>query len=957
MPRVIVEDFNDVGTWRAVENKGLVSGTWFAQGVFMGASELETSDRGRLGEIRFAFNPKYKGQHSVAFERYKASLSNGFLSKIGFEADSKGLPVSLRFVLADMDHNFYTTDSVPLSGEGWEAYTLDLNADTVPGWNEARPPLSLRRVVLEASEGISGSIYLDNISLYGEFPRKDLIAIKPVYEGISYAPEQSIDLGYQIFNGSASDKALSVSIDVLSVYGKTVYRRTRSLELGSDSAEEVRFAVPELPIGPYAAKITVSDGDTAWSYHDWFGVFIPNNKRINQSPMWFGVQDQAERQAPAESILHLEWMTKLGVDINRIETGGSRFNSDQPLSLELWEPLFSAYEKHNVDILLLFSSMPSNLYSNGGGWRHPPGDYAAFEAYAKLFGKHVAHYPAITYVEFWNEPDIGFFHGTLEDYLKMLKHFYRGFKSEAPHIALTSGGVTVIHPRMKKGFSEGMFIEGVEYYDVANFHAHGIPRQYEERQLLVEQWLEKAGAQKPISNSESGAKSHYDSLEGGLSQAVTLVKKIAYAKSRANSEFYIWFTFQDYWDMDRFADDSYGLITSDNRVKPSFIAYNELIRQLANTVPVGEVTWDEKIRTLHFEREDGKHVYVSWAKDGFQSGSLWLSANGEMKRIDIFGDNEESMHNGVFPISIGRNPVYFVADSEIRLADESERKVQASSEWIVVGEGLTQFPIQMKSSNIELKLLDAEGTVRWSTFVEAFADEEKTVHAELSVSAEGTYPMTLQWGTGEAVEGSFPVTFIKPYLISKTKDGVNGATPGKITLNDRSDVFELSFDPTIPHWKGPEDLSVSAAIAHDGKGLYFLFEVTDDVHVFAEKKNQLWRSDNVQVSVSDGTDYTQFDLGMVEGEPVAWCNRMHSGGPTHQWDIPLEIKRDGNVTRYTCYVPFELLPVSNADEKPSFRIAFLVNENDGQGRVRWMQWYDGVGLGLDVNLHGHVILE
>lgn len=105
----------------------------------------------------------------------------------------------------------------------------------------------------------------------------------------------------------------------------------------------------------------------------------------------------------------------------------------------------------------------------------------------------------------------------------------------------------------------------------------------------MEQWHKEAGLDnKTICNTETGERSSYDPI-GRASQAVTLVKKFVFAKSNPKTEFYMWFfTLQDYWDMDADADDSFGLVTSDNRAKPSFIACNNLIAQLANTTPVGE---------------------------------------------------------------------------------------------------------------------------------------------------------------------------------------------------------------------------------------------------------------------------------------------------------------------------------------------------------------------------------
>lgn len=128
-------------------------------------------------------------------------------------------------------------------------------------------------------------------------------------------------------------------------------------------------------------------------------------------------------------------------------------------------------------------------------------------------------------------------------------------------LLVASGGVTVIHPREKENFSKRMVQELWPYFDIYSWHAHGTLEQYAKRQELLEEWVRQSGKDPRkirTCNTETGQRGFY-SRRGEKEQAVTLVKKITYARSIENSEFHIWFTLQDYWDRDMKSDDSWGI--------------------------------------------------------------------------------------------------------------------------------------------------------------------------------------------------------------------------------------------------------------------------------------------------------------------------------------------------------------------------------------------------------------
>lgn len=270
-----------------------------------------------------------------------------------------------------------------------------------------------------------------------------------------------------------------------------------------------------------------------------------------------------------------------GFDIERLGVTGNRLDNGKTTNFEGYEKYLKMNRDAGMIACASYTEGVPDYTQEKPLWRGMPTKLEVFRGHMDKVFRCLAKYPNVQYLEFWNEPDIGFMVGTLDQYLDALKVVRASQQANAPKLKIATGGVTVIHPKEKKNFSRDMYWKGKGLYDVACFHAHGSLRDYSERQELLEKWLEEGGIDLPVCNTETGDRSGY-TVDTIKRHAVTLVKKIVYAKSR-NTEFYTWFTLQDYWDMDFEADDSFGLVTSDNRPKPSFIAYNELIRQLGNT--------------------------------------------------------------------------------------------------------------------------------------------------------------------------------------------------------------------------------------------------------------------------------------------------------------------------------------------------------------------------------------
>ena len=532
---------------------------------------------------------------------------------------------------------------------------------------------------------------------------------------------------------------------------------------------------------------------------------------------------------------------------------------------------------------------------------------------------------------------------------------YKNLKQVNPSLQVGTGGVTIKHPREKKNFSRDMYIKGKDFYDLAIFHAHGSIGDYVERNAMVEQWLKEAGKDVAIANTETGERSGYrpDSIRA---QAETLVKKLAFAKSR-NTEFYIWFTLQDYWDMDFEADDSFGLVTSDNQPKPSFIAYNTVIATLANSKFISTVGLDPRLESYKFRNDKGENVIVSWPKIAGDNFSLTLNTDKTVNFVSMFGSKHElPVENGRVSIPSTALPFYLTSAGE-QLVRASELLETRPNLCAAPGSlFLLPFKVNNPENREALFVVESAGHPTVSIKLPPHGSAEASIPLKITRDNYGMFQDTLRLyvssGGGQARKYTIPVSINAAYMAGNRPD--NAAV---IKLDTMNCVRELAYDPVIPRWAGGDDLSCKAKIYRDDNGLHMRFEVRDDRHIAKASGSDIWKNDSVQIAMT-AADGVSIEVTLADSPsgPTAWMHSAPTGETPGPWKHPFSVKRQNNVTAYEIFVPYATIGMKGHPGE-RLRMAFLINEDDGLGRVRFMEWFGGIGSSKNPDDYGWLQLE
>jgi hypothetical protein len=528
-------------------------------------------------------------------------------------------------------------------------------------------------------------------------------------------------------------------------------------------------------------------------------------------------------------------------------------------------------------------------------------------------------------------------------------------KKGAPSVKVATGGLVVAeHHAAKPGFSRRVYSEGAPFFDVAAFHAHDSFDGYKRVCSKLKSWLPPG---KPFGNTEAGYRSYHAEPLNFFKQAAALVQKISYTKS-VGGEFYIWFMLHDYWDKYIDADDSFGLVTVDNQPKPSFLAYNELIRQLANLQPAKEnFELDARLESYRFAGE-GEELFVCWPRRPGEPFSFCLKASAPLMKIDIFGNESllEPAAGVVFADS--ENLPFYLRGKEGSLSPAPALLSVVGGDVLAPGE----------RGSLKVKLVNIYGTPVDYSFSGSIAaagrlqkDAETIVEAPVEAPA-GALPMDCSATVSLEVKslsgaklrsGSIALPWHLALPVRRF-----GQEPAELAMDGVDSLTELAFDPNTPRWSGPEDLSARFSFSWDERHLRFRCDVRDQDWSHSKSGSLIWLNDCVQLAFANLSG-EQSELTVAcdaSGEPKVWRHISPAGVPTGELALPVKISRSGDIVSYELSIPFEDLKIKHAPGA-AFRASVLVNDADAGKRLRVMQWNGGIEGSKSVALMGWAVLK
>ncbi|MEM6551220.1 MAG: beta-galactosidase [Planctomycetota bacterium] len=726
--------------------------------------------------------------------------------------------------------------------------------------------------------------------------------------------------------------------------------------------------------------------------------FVGKTPGVDESAFVFGLAGyHAEWSAPDERLkLITDAAANIGVESVRF---GTAWRNIEPSRGQWnWEPL-----DRLVNSAIDAGMEPQLMLAFGGAeWTKPPDSLAQAQAddamdrqwrymprpeYWRQFVRTVAerYQGRVRLWEVWNEPDIGFFRGTTDQYLQLLEIAHEEIKASDPDNIVISGGLAAYsHRDAKHDLYERLLSEAQPHYDYFGYHRHGtFSRLYNEIEHRIIPMRERFSAtSKPFYFNETGLAREFERED---EMASSLVKKLTYTWSRG-AKGYHWFCM---WVPAHRtgAAQGYRMLNSDFSPRPAFVAYNTVARYLRGRQFVKQLDLGEgRFGFLfngpgHFMGQGASdYVAVVWTEQpGLSPAVFAMDAGGaeKVRVVSVMGDTRQAARLGDRAlVHLEREPTLIVFDgASLRQPGSSRRVLTPPPALAMVPGRLSMAEVKFRNPTDATLSMDVEWVTQGAVELEGRTSQSLTLQpgqtlqvgqgVRLSTdTTEYARPplLTLRWRLGSRGEWNHAAVEIRPAL-RVTMANPTGRAPDLVLNEARHVINHNDIDPHTQRfmWRGTADLSARAWFWRDGERLGVQLDVTDDHHRQTHPARQMWRGDSLQfgVAVPGRAGFLEFGLARnaaAQSVMHTWSRPQAVPGRTPVRNPSVE-RLEGRITRYTFQLNLaELTGDAPTNDQP-FALSFVINDDDEDRREGFLQLTPGIAGSKDPSLFMPLVLE
>ncbi len=576
----------------------------------------------------------------------------------------------------------------------------------------------------------------------------------------------------------------------------------------------------------------------------------------------------------------------------------------------------------------------------------------------------------VRYWEVWNEPDIDFWRGTLDEYLQLLQASYESIKAVDPKLQVMTGGFACYdrNPR----FVEGVVDRGQQWFDIFAYHRHGDFAGFrQEVDGPVAAMRARLQPPKPLYFNETAIAS----LAGGERvQAETLVKKLTFAWSRGSIG-YTWYDLRNDGFDPKDWEHHYGLLTNDFYPKAVYPTFNTLALLLTDKRYEQELALGDHRFGFVFGSER-EQVVATWSEPvaGPARHYILQTDASTAATVDLMGNRTAVpvLPGGRVILVNEATPAYLVLTGAKARPTIAGPLANLGGPYVAVPG--RKLPLEAAFANP----LARAGRLHLSWTAPAGWQVEPAVDT-VSLPAEGRArvaptllvrrPSDRRRRTGELglryeVPGTpLAGTVSVPVEVATIVDDRRADRPADFELADSRDVVNLyGNDPMKGHltWQGPLDLSARIWLSRSADALHLRVAVRDDVHVQREPAPFWWRGDSVQCGlVVPGQDgYWELMLARGDdGRPLVGTTARPRGAADPAAAVTLATRAATGEVVYDATLPYRVFGLTPASLRQGVRFNLLVNDNDGEGRESWVEIAPGIGRSKDPTRFGVVVFE
>ncbi|MEN6345814.1 MAG: sugar-binding protein [Armatimonadia bacterium] len=623
------------------------------------------------GKQCLAFHYDFSGTTGTAFlyARVQPNLAlRGTPSKLTFwvKGDGSRRPLTVRLteaggevwqrVVGQLDFTDWRRVTVPMTSQG--AFSWGGPQDKTRGVLDL--PVRLTDIIVDkASETApaTGVLYLDDFALTTVMAPEDRYDVK-------------IDAPGLTISASARPQTIKAKVSVLSAYSKDaeaavtwrlVDYRDRRIESGRETVQVPASGVVEIPL-----SLTLAEQ----GYFELSAVAQIEGVAYRSSLPLRILRPSAQTELNPESSIGINGHLASAAEMEMMQRGGIKWmRADwlwsvcQPQAGDFnWKTLDSRYEaarKAGISLLpILCYGVPWASTKPEGGTGDATRYIPRMEAWLAYVKAVVGRYKeGIHYWEVWNEPNIGFWLSSNEDYVRLLKETYTAIKQVDPTATVLMGGTAGAPP----SYVEMLYKAGCkDFMDIVNVHPYQYPRVPDEgmAQAVRKVWevMNRYGdGTKPIWVTEVGYPNHLASNGVTLHRQAECLARTYLCMLGMGVQKVFWYDYQNGNDP-YYNEANFGVVFSDNRPKPCYFALKTISDLLGDARFVEQPAAPPGVAAYLFRRTDGTQVLALWAVKDRATVSL-LQA-GATRLTDLMGNTRVLKSEEAVGLELDGSPVF-----------------------------------------------------------------------------------------------------------------------------------------------------------------------------------------------------------------------------------------------------------------------------------------------------------
>ncbi|HEX2947986.1 MAG TPA: hypothetical protein VHV83_00190 [Armatimonadota bacterium] len=753
---------------------------------------------------------------------------------------------------------------------------------------------------------------------------------------------------------------------------------SRELTMEAQSDKSIQLDTLPKKLGIWWVKYTLidtktgsrSDGNRSFCYMKPAG---PTPGKANG--FLFSICSHTDSWGEADAENEILASALCGAKVIRAGVGwGGLQSADGSWNWTRMDSLIDRYGKQGIEIQYLFGYCPDWAVANkdalAKGWEYYKGQCPRLDVWRAYVSAVAKRYDGrIRFYEIWNEPDIGFWTGTLDEYLQMAQATYEEVKRVDPKLNVMTGGFCGYR---NPDFVSGVVQRGQQWFDTLAYHAHGaFPGFQREVDGPLAGMRKLLKTPKALYFNETAVTS-----VGGAEkmQAETLVKKLTFAWSRGAMG-YTWYDLRNDGFNPSDAEHNYGMVTNDFYPKAVYPAYNTLALHLSDKQFSQELNLGSNRYGFVFANK-AEQIIASWSENAGEAEQYLILKTNAKKAfsMDIMGNQQEvPVVNGRVVLSVSTTPAYLVLQGATVSPQMDGALVAITGSTV----GVAGRPLDIKAEFRNPFSTTCTVECSWSAAADVtVSSDNKAISLAPGKTGNSSARITIPQG----YQAKFGET--KPLMLSYRMTGTpwestikipitlavfvpqgNATHEPQFTLNDRKNVFNYyENDPNKAYltWKGPDDLSAKVWLGHTKDAMTLHLEARDDKFVNQYKGGDIWRGDGIQLAFQVPGQNGYWELGLArlaDGTPAAytWTTPKGIADPTAQVQLKTEL-RDGGIT-YDAVFPYQAFGLSDDILANGIKFNLILNDNDGEAREGWVQISRGIGDVKDPSYYPFVVFE